>query len=130
MEGRMLREIVMILFVNCSTMGSQLLIKRAVTQLALRNPVPTGADWLLAALLSPPVMAAIAIQGIGFVVWVVVVSRVKLGVAFAIAGGTFYLLMAMATWFVYGERLSLGQWAGLALISSGVLMVSQLGSSN
>ena len=126
----MIREVLMILFVTCSTLGSQLLIKRAVTQIATRTPIPSGLDWLVAALLSPTVLAAIAVQGLGFIVWVVVVSRVKLGVAFAISGGTFYLLLAALTWLLYGERLTLGQWAGLALISSGVLMVSLMGSGS
>ncbi len=125
----MYREILMILFVTCSTLGSQLLIKRAVAQLAARTPALSGMDWLLAALFSPSVIAAIAVQGVGFIVWVVVVSRVKLGVAFALSGGSFYLLMAAATWFFYGERLTPWQWAGLALISAGVLMVSLLGQS-
>jgi multidrug transporter EmrE-like cation transporter len=117
----------MILFVTCSTLGSQLLIKHAVAQLALRTPQLTGMSWLVAAVLSPTVIAAIVVQGIGFLVWVVVVSRVKLGVAFAISGGSFYLLMAVVTWLLYGERLSPWQWAGLVLISIGVLLVSLLG---
>lgn len=119
----------MILFVSCATLGSQLLIKRAVAQLAARTPAPTGVDWLIAALLSPSVIAAIAVQGIGFIVWVVVVSRVKLGVAFAISGGSFYLLMAAVTWMLYGERLNPWQWGGIALISAGVIMVSLLGQN-
>ena len=52
---------------------------------------------------------------------------VKLGVAFAISGAFFYFLMAAVTWLLYGERLTLWQWAGIALISTGVLMVSMLG---
>ena len=126
----MIREILMILFVTCSTLGSQLLIKHAVVQLAQRTPELSGMPWLAAAILSPAVIAAIAVQGIGFLVWVVVVSRVKLGVAFAISGGSFYILMALVTWMLYGERLSIGQWAGLALISTGVLMVSLLGQAS
>ena len=126
----MIREVLMILFVTCSTLGSQLLIKHAVTRIAERTPPPTGLDWLIAALLSPTVLAAIAVQGLGFIVWVVVVSRMKLGVAFAISGGTFYLLLAALTWLLYGERLTLGQWAGLGLISSGVLMVSLMGPNS
>lgn len=122
-----LREILMILFVTCSTLGSQLLIKHAVTQLEQRVPALRGVDWILAALTSPTVLLAIAVQGVGFVVWVVVVSRVKLGVAFAISGAFFYILMAAVTWMLYGERLTLGQWVGIALISAGVLMVSMLG---
>ncbi len=117
----------MILFVTCSTLGSQLLIKHAVTQLGLRSPAPRGLDWIIAAMTSPTVLIAIAMQGVGFVVWVVVVSRVKLGMAFAISGAFFYILMAGATWLLFGERLAPGQWAGIALISVGVLMVSLLG---
>lgn len=123
----MIREILMILFVTCSTLGSQLLVKQAVTGIAAREPVPTGFNWLLAAMLSPGVLAAIVVQGIGFTVWVVVVSRVKLGVAFAISGAFFYVLLALLGWALYGEKLAAGQWVGIALISVGVLMVSLLG---
>ncbi|HEY1102422.1 MAG TPA: hypothetical protein VGE70_03275 [Burkholderiaceae bacterium] len=117
----------MILFVTCSTLGSQLLIKHAVARLGTHDPVLRGLDWIVAAMTSPTVLLAIAVQAVGFVVWVVVVSRVKLGVAFALSGAFFYILMAAATWLLYGERLTMGQWAGIALISAGVLMVSLLG---
>lgn len=125
----MLREVLMILFVTCSTLGSQLLIKHAVSQIALRSPVPSGTAWLWAALTSPTVIAAILVQGVGFIVWVVVVSRVKLGVAFALSGAFFYVLMAVVSWWLYGERLSPAQWLGIVLISAGVLLVSQLGQT-
>lgn len=121
----MTREILMIIFVTLSTMASQLLVKNGVNILAKRMPELKGAHWLMAAVLSPSIIAAVAIQGIGFLVWVVVVSRMKLGVAFAISGGFFYLLIPIASWFLYGEKLSLLQWGGLAMISGGVtLMIS------
>lgn len=125
----MFREVLMIVFVTCSTLGSQLLVKRAVTEIATRDPVPTGIHWLLAACLSPHVIAAVAIQGIGFIVWVVVVSRVKLGLAFAISGSFFYILIAAASWLLYGERLAPLQWVGLLLVSSGVLMMTLSGKA-
>ena len=68
----LLHPVLMILFVTCSTLGSQLLIKHAVTALGARNPAPRGVEWLVAALTSPTVMLAIAVQAVGFVVWVVV----------------------------------------------------------
>ncbi|MDR7194154.1 hypothetical protein [Luteimonas terrae] len=123
----MIREILMIVFVTCSTLGSQLLVKRAVTQIAQREPVPQGLQWLITACLSPEVIAAIAIQGLGFLTWVVVVSRVKLGVAFAISGSFFYLLIALSSWWLYGERLASLQWVGLMLVSVGVLMMTLTG---
>ncbi len=126
----LMREFLMIVFVTCATLGSQLLVKQAVMNIALRTPGLKGLDWLMAAVLSPQVIAAVALQGIGFLVWVVVVSRVKLGMAFAMSGAFFYILLAALSWWLYGERLAPGQWAGLALISTGVLMVSLLGRAS
>ena len=122
----MIPEVLMIVFVTCTTLGGQLLVKHAVTQVATREPALAGWQWLMAAMLSPGVLAAVAVQGIGFAVWVVVVSRVKLGAAFAISGSFFYVLLAMLSWWLYGEKLATGQWFGIALISAGVLMVSFL----
>lgn len=123
----MIREILMILFVTCATLGSQLLVKHAVVQIATLTPGLKGVDWLVAAVTSPQVLAAVAVQGVGFVVWVVVVSRVKLGVAFGMSGAFFYLLLAAVSWWLYGERLVPAQWAGLVFITVGVLMISLLG---
>ncbi|WP_078759386.1 EamA family transporter [Novilysobacter spongiicola] len=119
----------MIVFVTCCTLGSQLLVKYSVNRIAGRESVPSGVDWLLAAMTSPGVIGAILIQGIGFTVWVVVVSRVKLGVAFAISGAFFYILVALASWYFYGERLAPLQWMGIVLVSVGVLMISMLGKA-
>ena len=123
----MLRDLTMIVFVTCSTLGSQLLVKRAMLGISGRDPAPRGLDWLVAAISSPTIWLAVAIQGVGFIVWMAVVSRVKLGVAFATSGAFFYVLLAGLSWYLYGERLSAGQWFGIALISVGVLMISLLG---
>lgn len=120
----MIRDLMMILFVTCTTIGGQLLLKRSVMRIASSVPVPKGVDWLVAAFTQPGVWMAILIQGIGFVVWVVVISRVKLGLAFAFAGACLYLLMPLVTWQLYGERLAPLQWFGISLIATGVLMVS------
>ncbi len=120
-------EILMIMFVTCTTLGGQLLIKQAVTTLATRTPALQGVEWLVAALLSPQVIVAIILQGAGFLIWVVVVSRMKLGVAFATSGAFFYILLALVSWWLFGERLGAAQWIGLALISAGVLTMSLAG---
>lgn len=120
----MLTEILMILVVTCTTLGSQLLIKYAVTQIAQKTPALVGMQWLIAAVTSPPIMLAIFIQGLGFIIWIVVVSRIKLGVAFAISGSFFYLLIALSSWMLYGERLGVMQWMGLVFVSAGVLMLT------
>ena len=126
----MLRNILMILFVTCSTLGSQLLIKAAVIRIGARVPVPVGLDWLVAVAFSPKVWLAVTIQGVGFVVWIAVVSRMKLGLAFATSGAFFYILLALLSWWLYGERLAPMQWLGILLISGGVMMLALLGSQH
>lgn len=123
----MIGQILMIIFVTCSTLASQLLVKHAVTTIASRNPGLQGLSWLWTAIFSPGVILAVAIQGIGFIVWVIVVSRMKLGVAFAISGSFFYILIAASSWFLYGEKLTSLQWVGLAFVSTGVLLLSLTG---
>ena len=124
----MLREILMILLVTCCTLASQLLIKLSVRQLAERTPLLTGVDWLMAAMTSLPVLLAIALQGFGFTVWVVVMSRMNLGAAHAIPGGSYDLLAAAAPWHFNGQKLTVAQWGGVLLVSIGVLMIALPGA--
>ena len=61
--------------------------------------------------------------------WMLIVSREKLGVATATVGAGFYTLMALSAWLVYGETLSPLQWAGIALVTIGVVCISLGGAS-
>lgn len=116
-------EYLMIVLVTCMTLGSQLLLKKAITligQLMQGDKIA----FLIAVFTSPYVILAIVMQGFGFILWIFVLSRMKLGIAFGLSGAFFYLLMALSSWYLYGERLSLQQWAGLLLISTGVILMT------
>ena len=113
----------MIVLVTCMTLGSQLLLKKAISVIGPLMQSDKIA-FLLAAFTSPYVILAIAMQGFGFILWMFVLSRMKLGIAFGLSGAFFYLLIALSSWYLYGERLSTQQWGGLLLISSGVLLMT------
>lgn len=113
----------LILIVTLCTIGSQLLLKRAMSGLGMVLRADGAIPFLFAAAASPWVWAALALQVSGYVMWMFVLTRAQLGQAFAISGSFFYLIMAGASWLLYGERLSLAQWIGLVLISAGVLLV-------
>jgi drug/metabolite transporter (DMT)-like permease len=110
-------------------------ITTVISQLLLRRGTGTlgGAPATLAALprfigqaaLSPWVYASVTLQVIGYVLWLVIVSREKLGVATASIGAGFYLLMAFSAWLIYGETLSALQWIGILLVTCGVVFISQ-----
>lgn len=89
---------------------------------------PTGFTnlprFIGSAALSPWIYASITLQILSYVMWMIIVSREKLGVAAATVGAGFYTLMALSAWLVYGETLAPVQWAGIALVTLGVVCIS------
>lgn len=106
--------------------ASQLLLRRATAAL---GAAPTSWSslprFIGQAALSPWIYAAAALQILGYVLWLVIVAREKLGVATATIGAGFYILMALSAWWVYGESLSPLQWTGVALVTCGVACIGQ-----
>lgn len=115
----------LIILITVNAVVSQLLLKRATTEIGSPQ-ASVAAVWkyVLAAAQSPWVYAVATLQVLGFVFWMVLVSREKLGVATASVGAGFYLLMAFSAWMVYGETLTPLQWTGIVLLTAGVVCVS------
>ena len=125
----MIVNILVIALVTCLTLSSQLLVKYGVRLLASSDDSLKGLNWIIAAVFSWPIILAVVIQGVGFVFWVFVVDKMKLGMAFAISGSFFYFLIALSSWVLYDEKLTGLQWFALFLISIGVAIFS-ISSSN
>lgn len=108
----------------CTLIG-QTILKRAVNLPSMKAALAQGPlDFVFSAAFNPLVWLALAMQVIGYVAWFFVLTREKLAVSFAISGSMMYLLVACSGWYFYGERLSLIQWAGIAMISIGVMFVA------
>ena len=108
-------------------------VNSVISQLALRRGLqnlvsPAGFSklprFIASAALSPWIYASVTLQIVSYVMWMLIVSREKLGVATATVGAGFYTLMALSAWFVYGETLSPVQWTGIALVTLGVVCIS------
>jgi drug/metabolite transporter (DMT)-like permease len=105
---------------------SQLLLRRATNGLGAAPAALSGLPRFIGqAALSPWIYASVTLQILGYMVWLMIVSREKLGIATASIGAGFYLLMALSAWLVYGETLSALQWIGIVLVTCGVLCISQ-----
>lgn len=120
----MLQSIAMIMFVTVNTIASQLILKYGVQKITQTVPYTEVYEFLVKAMFSPIIISAVFLQGIGYVVWFFVVAKMKLGIAFAISGSLFYILMALFSWFFLGERINSYQWAGILLITCGVLLIT------
>jgi drug/metabolite transporter (DMT)-like permease len=114
----------LIVAVTLDAVLGQLLLKRALAALGGRAALATMSKFILDAATSPWIYASLAVQGLGYFLWMMLISREKLGVATASVGAGFYFLMPLCGWMIYGESLSNLQWLGIGLITMGVTCVS------
>jgi drug/metabolite transporter (DMT)-like permease len=110
--------------VTVNAVISQLFLRRALNQLGSPASLSGLPRFIGNAALSPWIYASVALQILGYVLWMLVVSREKLGVATASIGAGFYILMALSAWMIYGETLSTLQWIGIVLVTLGVVCIS------
>jgi drug/metabolite transporter (DMT)-like permease len=108
---------------------SQLVLRRGLQLLGSPANLAGLPRFLGNAALSYWIYASITLQILSYVMWMLIVSREKLGVATATVGAGFYTLMALSAWLVYGETLSPVQWAGIALVTVGVICISLGGAA-
>jgi drug/metabolite transporter (DMT)-like permease len=117
----------LIVAISVNAVAGQLLLKQALTALGGRAALSTMSKFFLDAIASPLIYASLAVQGLGYFLWMVLISREKLGIATASVGAGFYILMPLCAWTFFGESLSYMQWFGIALITIGVIFVSANG---
>src|SRR3712207_6710626 len=102
------------------TLG-QLLLKLAMGRIGpigaadLSNPVQLAVlisrQWLI--LVARPLYIH------GFVVWLIVLSRLDLNVAYALLA-LGYILVPLVSWLVLGEQIRATRWVGIAIVSAGL----------
>ena len=102
---------------------SQLLLRRATNLLGSPAGLSALPRFIGQAALSPWIYASVTLQVLSYMLWLVIVSREKLGVATASVGAGFYALMALSAWLIYGETLSALQWVGIVLVTGGVACI-------
>jgi drug/metabolite transporter (DMT)-like permease len=108
------------------TIAAQLLLKRAVNGPGMSAAMSHGPlAFVISAAFNPLVLTALSLQIFGYIVWFFVLTRERLAIAFAISGSTFYILMAFAAMYFYGERMGIWQWVGIVFISLGVLLITR-----
>lgn len=118
----MIRSLLILVALN--TVISQLCLKRGVAQLGGLRSLTAVPRFLQMAATSPWILLSVCLQVSGYIIWMMVVTREKLGIAVAFSGASFYILMALAAWYFYGETLAPVQCVGIALIIIGVVCVS------
>jgi drug/metabolite transporter (DMT)-like permease len=103
---------------------SQLILRRGLQGLRIPQRFSGLPSFVADAALSPWIYASVLLQILSYLMWMVIVSREKLGVAAATVGAGYYALIALSAWFVYDETLTYLQCVGIALVTMGVICIS------
>lgn len=79
-----------------------------------------------------PGPTAIVVAGYALAFWLLsfTLRTMPVGLAYAIWSGLGMVLIAVAGWLLYGQRLDAWAWLGLALIIAGVLVLQLLSKSS
>lgn len=76
-----------------------------------------------------PSLVAIVGYGLAFYMLALVTRTVPVGIVYAVWSGAGIVLVAMAGWLLFGQKLDLAAVIGLALIIVGVLVINLVSKS-
>ncbi|MBL6996155.1 hypothetical protein [Desulfobacula sp.] len=113
-------KIVFISVIALGTISAQMILKKGLLLLGGIDFSSNVVAEIFRIMHSPYVMGALSLQGIIALLWIYALSRMQLVYLFTMSGSVFYILLALTSWLVLGERLSLVQWIGVIMISLGV----------
>lgn len=115
-------EIVLLLalWTACEAFG-QVLFKRGMDSIDA-GETRFGANTLGRALRSPSIWGGIAVHVIEFAIWIEILGRLPLSIAFPLEGIS-YVTVLVASRLLLRERVPARRWAGIALICAGIVVL-------
>lgn len=104
---------------------SQLLFKKGVTNLGEIGLSAKNIFNLVINIFSNPyIFVGLILYGASFIVWLIVLSRMKLSVVYPITSMNFVLVL-FASHYLFGEKLSFTQMMGVSFIIVGVIALAK-----
>ncbi len=117
-------DMVIIIFSVLLSAVAQLLLKHGMTKVGRVSSLASAPRMLLAALSNPAVLTGLAIFGVSALSWLVVLSRVKLSVAYPMIS-LGYVAVIFFSWLILREPVRPITIAGCLIIISGVILISR-----
>ncbi len=104
---------------------AQLALKLGVTKPSMTSALETGVvDAILTAAMSPLILLGLIIYGLSVAMWLWVLSKVELSVAYPFVGVSFLVTMAFGA-FLLNESVTPMRIVGTILIASGCVLVGR-----
>ena len=101
--------------------GGQILLKYAMTQV---GPLNFSPEVLMRAFRQPFLPIAVLIYALAFLMWLEVLSKTPLSVAYPVLAIT-YVLVPLISHFLFNEQLRTSHYFGMFLILAGVALIGR-----
>lgn len=121
----------MILFsVSCSAIA-QILLKYGMANPAMQQALNAGDHWLIARsiITDMPILGGFFLYGLGAVIWLFVLARLDVSIAYPFVALGFLLTMALGC-LVFGEALTLRKVIGTLVVAVGIYLVATTNSAS
>lgn len=105
--------------------AAQLLLKAGVAHVGvikLQFATIIAAGWKLA--FEPHILGGLACYVVSVVVWILALSRVPVSIAYPVLS-LGYVVVAVASWFLFGEALNALRITGIVVIIVGVYLITR-----
>lgn len=108
-----------------TTITGQLLLKKATANQRFSLDPTQLFSTLTALVLNPYLMGWVLSAGISATLWIVVLSRFELSLAFPVSTTLSYILILVLSWWLFDEQMTVTRWIGIGLMSVGIFMTYQ-----
>ena len=119
-----MKDFILLFFNVLLTVMGQILFKHGMNIVGRVNNVRDVLGKLTQAFLNPYILSGIAIYGFTTLVWLVILSRVKLSIAYPMLSSG-YVLSILFSWLLFKESIPKIRIIGALVICIGVYLVAQ-----
>lgn len=111
------------------TVSGQFLLKKGMTEIGEVEFSLKNLFWLaLQVVQNIYIVTGLVLFGLGFLLWLMLLSRARLSIFYPMATGFNFVLIALASWLFLKEAISVPQLFGMGLIIAGVFLLFHLSS--
>jgi len=118
------QSLILILASVCLSAMAQVSFKIGVSAATAAERAGSGGPLLLHAILTPGVIAGLALYGIGTLLWLAALSQVELSQAYPFVGLGF-VLTSLFGYLLFGEALGPQRVIGTLLVLGGIVVVAR-----
>lgn len=119
-----MKDFILLFFNVLLTVIGQILFKHGMNTVGRVNDIRDVLGKLTQAFLNPYILSGIAIYGFTTLVWLIILSRVKLSIAYPLLSSG-YVLSILFSWLFFKESIPKIRIIGAVIICIGVYLVAQ-----